>query len=609
MQSGHSIKAIPHSAKVTKRTDAGSLDSDDPSSTSDDESSPHSEHHHSPHSRRRPHHSHPHQATRANTTNDGLPAYYDEDDWSTGEQENVAATTTLQKQQAHIGGGKERKSIPVTEGKLHVGRGRLGYSDTTSIKQQQQQQGRATQKAVSGQSMKSGGGGGGGTITKACGEVKVATSSQSSSDSSSKLGSRQTGTTTAPPVTKREPTRTSPARKKQSQQQSPQQPSNAVMQVPAPAGLLQQQSPIQGLIDGPNSERDGRESPPYLERLIPRDPSSQPQDAWPLFEEDPAIHPTTNLPPSVEAMMLGITSRQQQHRAPPQPSSPPASSGIVLPPHSSSAITTTHNGNPPPLPAEQGTGIIPMVPPLAHAHAQQQPTPPQSPVPDQLQTGGGAGQPPPPLPGMFPPTVPPISPPSSTTSAMPAIFHPLMQPRHFIPPMTTAAAVQQFFAVSGQQDMLYNQAHHTHSNVTPPLPNPSELASSGGGGSGGGGSGNGSGESSSMTSLVSPLQPMPIKKSSPRSGSGERTTTAMSPLTVTAYTQTFFPKLTSAHTQTEVKKCREEGTQFNPHVKEAWAQTDRHYVAATELSPPELENDSKGMSGKLTVCMYLHPEK
>ena len=188
---------------------------------------------------------------------------------------------------------------------------------------------------------------------------------------------------------------------------------------------------------------------------------------------------------------------------------------------------------------------------------------------------------------------------------MPTMFHPLMQPRHFVPPMTTAAAMQQFFAVSGQQDMLYNQAHHTHSNVVPPPP-PPELASSSGGG---GGSGNGGGESSSMTSLVSPLQPMPIKKSSPRSSSGERTAAAMSPLTVTAYTQTFFPKLTSIHTQTEVKKFREEGTQFSPHVKEAWAQTDRHYVAATELSPPELENDSKGMSGKLTMHTYLHQEE
>ena len=529
VRSGHCIKATSHSAKVTKRTDAGSLDSDDPSSTSDDESSPHSEHHH-PHSRHRPHH----QASRANDTNDSLPAYYDEDDWSAGEQETIA----LQKQQTHFG-GKERKTVPVVEGKLHIGRGGLGYSDT-GVKQQQV---RATQKAVSGQTMKSGGSSGG-TTTKV-GEVKVTTMSQSSDPS--KLGSRQTGSTA--PVTKGEPTHTSPAGK-QSQQQSTQQ-SKVPVQIPAPAGLLQQQSPIQGLIDGPNSERDGRESPPYLDRLIPRDPSSQPQDAWPLFEEDPAVtHPTANLPPS----------------------------GIVLPP-SASTIATTHNGNPLP---EQGTGIISMISPLAHAHAQQQPTPPQSPIPDQLQTGG-AGQPPP-LPAMFPPTVP-TSPPPSTTAAIPTMFHPLMQPGHFVPPMTTAAAVQQFFAISGQ-DMLYNQAHHTHTNMVPPP----ELAN------GGGGNGNGSADSSSMAgipaSLVSPLQPLSIKNSSPR---GERTTAAMSPLTVTAYTQTFFPKLTSTHAQTEVKEFHEQGTQFNSRMKKAWAQTDGQFVAATELSPPELENDSKGM--------------
>ena len=563
VRSGPSVKATSHSAKVTKRTDAGSLDSDDPSSTSDDESSPHSEHHH-PHSRCRPHH---HQASnRADNTTNSLPAYYDEDDWSTGEQETIA----VQKQQALIG-GKERNTVPVVEGKQYTGRGRLVYSDT-SIKQQQV---RATQKAASGQAMKSGGGSG---TTAKVGEVKVTTSSQSSDPS--RLGSRQTSTTA--PVTKGEPTRTSPAGK-QSQQQSTQQ-SKVGMQVPAPTGLLQQQSPIQGLIDGPNSERDGRESPPYLDRLIPRDPSSQPQDAWPLFEEDPAAtHPTANLPPSMEAMMLGITSRQQ-HQAPP-PSSPPTGAGIVLPPPAS-AITTTHNVNPLP---EQGMGIISVVPPLAHAHAQQQPTPPQSPIPDQLQTGG-AGQPPP-LPAMFPPPNVPISPPSSSAAAMPTMFHSLMQPGHFATPMTTAAAVQQFFAVSGQ-DMLYNQAHHTHSNMVPPPPPPvpPELASSGGGANG-----NGSVDSSSMAvipaSLVSPLQPLSIKRSSPR---GERTTAAMSPLTVTAYTQTFFPKLTSTHTQTEVKEFCEQGTQFNLHVKETRAQTDGQFVAATELSPPELEDDSKG---------------
>ena len=561
---------------MTKRTDAGSLDSDDPSSTSDDETSPHGEHHH-PHSRRRPHHRH--QASRANNiTTDSLPAYYDEDDWSIGEQEAVA--DALQKQQSHTG-GKERKTIPVVEGKLHVGRGGLGYPNT-SVKQQQQRRERATQKAASGQTVKTGGG------SAKVGEVKTATSPQSGSDPSRiGSGSRQPGTTA--PTTKGEPARTSPAGK-QSQQRSAQQ-SKVVMQVPAPAGLLQQQSPIQGLIDGPNSERDGRESPPYLDRMIPRDPSSQPQDAWPLFEEDPATHPTANLPPSIEAMMLNITSRQQ-HRAPP-PSSPPAGSGIVVPSPASN-INTTHSGNPP-LP-EHGTGIIPVVPPLPRAHAQQQPTPPQSPITDQLQTGGAGKLPP--LPTMFPPRVP-ISPPPSTTTtaaALPTMFHPLMQAGgRFVPPMTTAAAMQQFFAVSSGQDMLYNQAHHTRpSAVAPPLPPPLELAS----GAGGNGNDSGSGDSSTGAgippSLVSPLQPLSIKKSSPR---GEHTATAMSPLTVTAYTQTFFPRLTSTHVQTDVKEFHEKGTQFNPRVKKAGTQTDHHFVAAREIGPPKLENDSQGMGG------------
>jgi hypothetical protein len=44
-----------------------------------------------------------------------------------------------------------------------------------------------------------------------------------------------------------------------------------------------------------------------------------------------------------------------------------------------------------------------------------------------------------------------------------------------------------------------------------------------------------------------------------------------------------------------VKEFHEEGTQFNLRTKETWAQTDGHFVAATELCPPELENDSKGM--------------
>ena len=474
----------------------------------------------------------------------------------------------------------------MVEGQLHVGRGGLEYSDTTSVKQQQQQV-RATQKAKSG-------GSSGGRDTN----ISEATSSHGG-DPSSKLGSRQTGgtTTTTATTTKGESTRTSPAGK-QSQQQSTQR-SKVAMQVPAPAGLLQQQSPIQGLIDGPNSERDGRESPPYLDRLIPRDPSSQPQDAWPLFEEDHATHLTTNLPSSVEVMMQSTTSRQQQYQAPPpSSSSPPAGSGIVLPPPTSN-IATTHNGNPPLL--EQGTGMIPVVPPLAHGHAQQQPTPPQSPIPDQLQTGG-AGQPPPPLPTMFPPPAVPISPPSSvSTAAMPTMFHPLMQPGgQFVPPMTTAAAVQQFFATSGQ-DMLYNnQVHHNRpsSVIPPPPPPPLGLAS----GSVGSGNGNG-GDSSTVASLVSPLQPLTIKKSSPR---GERMTPAMSPLMVTAYTQTF-PKLTSAHAQTEPKKFCERGTQFTlQNVKEAEAQSDGHFVAATELNPPELEDDSKGKDCYMYVIATLH---
>ena len=562
MRGGHNTKATSHPLKMTKRTDAGSLDSDDPSSTSDDESSPRSDHHH-PHSRRRPHHPH---GSRANTTNDSLPAYYDEDDWSTGEQE-TETRAALQKQ--------ERKTIPVVEGKLHIGHGGLGYSDA-SIKQQPHQQVRATQKAVSGQTMKNSSG----TTTKVS-EVKVATSSRSSDPS--KL---QTGTTAS--VTERESTHTSPGGKQSQQQQSAQQ-SRVMMQVPAPAGLLQQQSPIQGLIDGPNSERDGRESPPYLDRLIPRDPSSQPQDAWPLFEEDPATHPSANFPP-VAAMMLNVTSRQQQqqHQA---PTSPPAGSGIVLHPPPASIIATTHNINPP-LP-EPGTGIIPIIPPLthAHAHAQHQPTPPQSPIPDQLQTGGPGQLPT--LPQNVPIYPPPVSvsPPSSSTAAMPPIFHPLMQPRHFVPPMTTAAAMQQFFAISGRggggippgPDMLYNQAHYDT------VPAPLELAN---GGNGGGDDDSSSSVPGMPPSLISPLQPLSIKKPSPR---GERTAAAMSPLTMTVYTQTPSPKLINTLTQTDVKEFREEGTQFEPNTRKVGAQTDGHFVAVMELSPPELEDDSKGM--------------
>ena len=562
MQSGHSVKTTPHPTNMTKRADApGSLDSDD---TSDDESSPGGERHH-------------HHRGRGNTTTTNLPAYYSEDGWSTGEHE-TELRVARQKQQLHI--SKEKKTIAVVEGKIHVGQGGLGYPDT-SIKQQQV---RATQKSGSGQTMKSGGSG-----TKV-GEVKVATSKSSDP---SKLGSRQAGGT--PPVTKGDNTHTSPAGKQSSQQ------SMVVMQMQAltPAGLLQQQSPIQGLIDGPNSERDGRESPPYLERQIPRDPSSQPQDAWPLFEEDPTTHPhpaTAGIPPTMAAaMMLNIAASRQQHQAPP-PSSPP---NVVLPP--ASTITTTHNVNP--LPPEAGSGILPLLPPLPLAQlAQQQPpsvsTPPQSPSPDQLPTVTGAGQPPPPpLPQNVTPMFHhplPVSPPS-TTATIPPIFQSLMQQQgHFVnvPPMSTAAAMQQIFGVSGagvppphptSMEMLYNQAHGHSSMIPPP-----EIASGGGGG---GGKPGDSFSVVGMPPLISPLQPLSTsRKSSPP---GEHA--AMSPLLVTAYTQTTDPKVTHTHVQTEVKETRDKANQFRPYTRKARVQTEGHFVSATELSPPELQDDSKGM--------------
>ena len=601
MRSGH-VKPTSHPvAKVTRRTDTGSLDSDDPSSTSDDESSPRSEHGHRRRSRR------PISQGRTNTTTtDNLPVYYDEDDWSTGEHE-AESRTPRQKQPAHI--GKERKPthVPVVEGKLHIGRGGIGYSDKTSSRQQQV---RATQKHASEKNVKGVGAATAGT-TKVS-EVKVATSR---SGDSSKLGSRQSGTN--PPAKRGPDTRTSPAAK-QSQQQQEQsaRQSKVAMQVPAPAVTVQQQSPIQGLIDGPNSERDGRESPPYLERQIPRDPSSQPQDAWPLFEEDPAnIHTATtctSLPPpmAVAAMMQSVaTPRQQQHQtASPPPPSPPT--GSVLP-TASTSTTTTHTDSPTLL--EPRTGIIPrMLPHLAdrvHPHVPSLvPTPPQSPVPDQFQggvgvgVGAGAGRQPIPLSAMFPP--PTCSSPSTVApQPVPPMFHSLMQRQgHFIPPMSTAAAMQQFFSIAGgippirpHTGMFHNQTH-SHSNMGPP---PSELASSKTIG-GGGGEGVGGGDASAtmgMPPLISPLQPLSTKRSSPPHG--ERTVAAaMSPLTVTAYTQTPKPKLTHTLMQTDVKEFREQGSQIRPRVKKTEVQTDGRFVSVTELNPPKLKNDSKGMKIK-----------
>ena len=603
----HGIKMTGPPTKVSKRTDAGSLDSDGPSSSSGDEDSP---------TRRVDT-----TQSRSASSSHKLPAYYDDDVWQTRESK-----VKPQAQQQHH---KEKTNLPIVVGDGgRVGQ-RLGVcSDVTNIKQPIQ-----AQKSVSTHAIK------GSRVNEV---VKVQPSK--SVDASLK---RQANTSARPRDAGRTAsTNTSPVGK-----QSPQQQINLI-EAPPTTGLLQQQSPIQGLIDGPNSgpnsEKSGRESPPYLERQIPRDPSSQPQDAWPMFEEDPSLPAATAIQPTtvVSPMMLNAAAMAQRHQlqqhAPP-PNAPPTVCGGVPP------TTATHNAvPPPPAPSVPATNTVPvcLLPSLASnnsiltttppvpsmPHAQQQkpshqlqqkgdPTLPSSPhstvAPDKLQGANGSAvlssSKPSPSPQGAMPTLPqqqhqhqqqpPLpslqsvlgfrqptgSPTTSITSVFPPLIHQTAGGHPQFMPSMSSAVMQQFYsrvggipARPGGVELLYNPAQGSHSsNVQPP-----EL----------GNGKQGHPATARTTPLITPLQPLSTgsRKCPAYTYGGERA--AMSPLLVTAYTQTTSTKVCSTGVQTEAKKTCSQGFQISQDMEEAGTQTDREFVAADDLRPPLLETDSKGMS-------------
>lgn len=627
----HGVKTIGPLAKVSKRTDAGSLDSDGPSSSSGDEDTP-------------THRVDTTQTRSAKSSND-LPAYYEDDDWRLGESK--VKSQAQQQQQQHL---KERTNLPLVVGDGGKVGQHLGvYSDTAHVKQPVR-----AQKSVSTRTIK-------GSHVNEVAKVQPS----KSIDASLKRQPNASTSTTAKPrdAVHTTNTSTSPVGK-----QTPQQQIN-VMQVPPNTGPLQQQSPIQGLIDGPNSgpnsEKGGRESPPYLERQIPRDPSSQPQDAWPMFEEDPSLPAVTAIPPAtvVSSMLLNAASMAQRHqnqlqRQAPPPNAPPTIGGGVPPTsatHNMKAIPLT------PVPSAPVTNLIPVcllpslasnnsiltttppVPSLPHAHQQkppnqhqlqqkqqQDPTPPQSPhsavAPDKLQGASGSAilssikQSPSPSPQGAKPSLPqqqhqqqPQPPPplqsvlgfrqpgSTPTTTIPSVFTPLIHQTaaghpQFMPSMTSAV-MQHFYsrvggipARPGGVELLYNQAQGSHSlNIQAP-----EFDN-------GGKQGNPT--MARTTPLITPLQPLSTgsRKSPTDSYGSERA--AMSPLLVTAYTQTTSPKVSSTQVQTETKVTISQGFQIGPTMKEAKTQTEYEFVAADDLQPPLLETDSKGMLCTCT-CVY-----
>ena len=133
----------------------------------------------------------------------------------------------------------------------------------------------------------------------------------------------------------------------------------------------------------------------------------------------------------------------------------------------------------------------------------------------------------------------------------------------------------------GGMEMLYNQAHG-HSNV------PAKIAS------------NAVKSTEAAAPPIPPLRPLSTKKS-PSSGGR----TAMSPLLVTAYTQTTDRKMTSTEVQTEVKETRDQKVQISPSLKRAKTQTVGSYVPVEGLQPPLLETDSKGMFAACDCSSFL----
>ena len=596
------IKSTPHPSKATKRTDAGSLDSDDPMSSSGEEAS-------SPTS--------PPGVDAAVRTGNKLPTYYEDDCWSAERGYPTTATTTT----AHTGQRKKNTIVTPSDGK-----------------QQPMPPGGRVSKSSSAHSVRS----------RKDTEVKV---QNSKSADLSKTGLRQP---TGAPAVKADMVRgtTAPSTNqsgKQRQQRQQRQTPHQELDTPSTASLLlqQQQSPIQGLIDGPNSgpnaNRDGRESPPYLDRQIPRDPSSQPQDSWPLFEEVPQAGPVSSVQPvtAIPTMMLNAARMGQhlQQQAPP-PSAPPptpgASGASAVVPSATLPIATTPLPSPPLvgpaanlipvclLPLAETNSILTTTPPVRsvphqHHHQQQQqqvtPTPPQSPhsvapLPEKLQASisgpsvlsavkpQAAGkqqqqQQPPHSAVGFHQAVPAGtataagSPPATITS-MPSVFHSLMHPPQghpqFVAPSTAAMQMQQLFRSGGipphhHGNMeMYNQLQGQFSRAPP-----SELV--------------GAKPTPSVTPLITPLQPLSTVKSPT---STERA--AMSPLLVTAYTQTMGPKVTNAEVQTDPKKTRQKFCQARPLTRTGSAQTEGKVLLVEDLHPPSLQSDSRGIYVNVIKC-------
>ena len=631
-------KTTGHLAKVTKRTDAGSLDSEGPSSSSGDEESP---------SRRGTD-----TTQRGSISGHKLPSYYSDEGWGTRGREGGGPQRLLQQVQPQHHKEKANTIAVVAGEGSRVGHGFGMSSDTANVKQSTR-----AQKSVSAHTIKGG---------SRVGEGKV---QPSKSVDSSKMSLRQPSTTSV--MKPRDAVRVSSSSTSLVGKLSP---PHAQMQAPPTPGLLQQQSPIQGLIDGPNSGpnggKSGRESPPYLERQIPRDPSSQPQDAWPLFEDDPglpAIQSATAV--TISPMMLNAASmaqrqqqqQQQQQQAPP-PTAPPTAkvlagapptvqaaalptTGGVVPP---TTITATHDVRTAPvpplstpatnfapdclLPSVDSNSILTTTPPapsMPQSHLQkyphqlqkQEPTPPQSPhssvVPDKLQGADNApilssiklasqGAMPPPLPPQQHQPLPPHlqnvlsfrQPASPPATSIPSVFQSLLHQaggHHHPQQFMTSAVMQQFYSRAGGipvrpggVEMLYNQAQaQGHSSVPPaelgtrkPGDNPVVTAAA--------------------TPLITPLQPLftSSKKSTTYAYGGERAAT--SPLLVTAYTQTTDPKVANREVQTERKKTRSQGLQVTVPTRKVKTQTDGEFVAADDLRPPLLQSDSN------CRCKSLH---
>ena len=656
----HGVKTVVGtSARVTRRTDAGSLDSDGPSTSSGDEEAG------SPRGGG--------STAQPRSSGNKLPTYYSGDCWGNREQGAAESKIPQSQQKSHPPHQKERKNQPAIVEGSKISRMNIGnvYSaDVTNLKQVPLR----AQKSVSTHMLK---------------ESKVSEVNKvqpSKSTNGVKVSSRHT--TVAPPTMKLGDVtlHDSPDGNQQPQQSN-------VIQTPHPGGLLQQQSPIQGLIDGPNSGpnggRDGRESPPYLERQIPRDPSSQPQDAWPMFEEDPGLSTITSaIPPvSVTPMMLNAASmaqrqlqqqqnqeqKQQHHhhqqQAPPTAVPPlnttggsggitrPSPGGIPSPTPTMTNAVPAHNAGAIPLPPPptmntnfavpvgllssvvSSNSILTTTPsaaqsmPPAHQPSKPVATPPQSPhsaTEDKQHQVVGSGGTAALLSSVKPQTTTqqlpqqghqqqphhqqqpqvlgfrqPISP-TSTSAVHPAVYQSLIQSHPFMASMTpiSTAAMQQFYRntmphrASGME-MLYNQAqghHHHPSPPPPPLPSssvPGELSSD-------------KPSVAGVTPLVPPLQPLSTSKKKPSSSSsyGERTA-PMSPLLVTAYTQTEGPKMSNTMVQTVKKRIHSRSCQATPALSSKETQTEDEYVLVEDLRPPLLESDTKGKyMFDIVVCIY-----